>query len=89
MDKRYTPKTFGMRYKDFSPILASQVRLTKNCKGYETFREEVKILRETRSGCGKASIDFYSEIFKRMRMFKNYKWHNIKIKHTKLLVQVS
>ena len=56
MDKRYIPRTFGMRYKDFSPILASQVRLTKNCKGYEIFKEEVKLLRETKSGCGIASI---------------------------------
>ena len=55
--KSYTPRTFGMRYKEFSPILASQVRLAKRCKGYDAFREDVKILRETRSGCGKiASI---------------------------------
>lgn len=55
-EKIYRSRTYGMRYKDYSPILASQVRLVKNCKGYEAFKEDVKLLRETRSNCGKPSI---------------------------------
>ncbi len=73
MDKRYMPRTFGMRYKEFSPILASQVRLVKDCKGYEAFKEDVKILREARSNCGKASI--FADHF--MKMICNAKKKNL------------
>ena len=73
MDKRYMPRTFGMSYEEFSSILASQVRLVKDCKGYEDFKEDVKILRETRSNCGKASI--FANHF--MKMICNAKKKNL------------
>lgn len=54
--KEYKDVTFGMRYKEFSKILSRKMMLAKDCKGYELFKADVKILRDNRSNCGKASL---------------------------------
>lgn len=54
--KEYKDITYGMRYKEFSKILSRKMMLVKDCKGYEDFKADVKILRESRSNCGKVSL---------------------------------
>lgn len=52
----YKDKVYKMRYKEFSKILSRRLMEVKECKGYEAFKEDVKILREIRSNCGRASL---------------------------------
>lgn len=54
--KEYKDVTYGMRYKEFSKILSRKMMLVRDCKGYEDFKADIKLLRETRSNCGKPSL---------------------------------
>ena len=54
--KEYKDVTYGMKYKEFSKILSRKMMLVKNCKGYEKFKADIKILRESRENCGKVSL---------------------------------
>lgn len=48
--------TYGMQYKEYSPILTKKIRQAKNCAGYKDFLEDVSILRKTRKNCGMPTI---------------------------------
>lgn len=54
--KEYKDVTYGMRYKEFSKILSRKMMLVKDCKGYEKFKADIKILRECRENCGNATL---------------------------------
>ena len=54
--KEYKDVTYGMRYKEFSKILSRKMMIVRDCKGYEDFKADIKLLRETRSNCGKPSL---------------------------------
>lgn len=54
--KRYKDVTYGMKYKEYSKILSRKMMLVKDCKGYELFKADIKILRENRSNCGNVSL---------------------------------
>ena len=52
----YVDRVYGMRYKQFSKVLSRRMMEVRNCKGYEDFKADIKILRNARSNCGKASL---------------------------------
>ena len=54
--KEYKDVTYGMKYKEFSKILSRKMMLVKDCKGYEKFKADIKILRDSREICGKATL---------------------------------
>lgn len=54
--KEYKDVTYGMKYKEFSKILSRKMMLVKDCKGYEKFKADIKILRDSREKCGKATL---------------------------------
>lgn len=52
----YKDRVYGMKYKEFSKILSRRMMEAKHCKGYEDFKADIKIIRNARSNCGKASL---------------------------------
>lgn len=52
----YVDRVYGMRYKQFSKVLSRRMMEVRDCKGYEDFKADIKILRNARSNCGKASL---------------------------------
>lgn len=48
--------TYGMRYKEYSPILTKKIREAKDCIGYKDFLSDITLLRKTRKNCGMATI---------------------------------
>lgn len=54
--KEYKDVTYGMKYKEFSKLLSRKMILVKDCKGYEKFKADIKILRDSRENCGKATL---------------------------------
>lgn len=53
--KEYKAITYGLRYKDYEHILNRKVYQTKDCKGYDAFLEDVKLMKKGRSNQGKVS----------------------------------
>ena len=45
--KEYKSKTYGLQAKQCIKLFNQQVKKAKDCKGYDDFIEDVKILRET------------------------------------------
>lgn len=52
----YRDRVYGMTYKEFSKILSRRMMEVRDCKGYEDFKADIKIIRNARSNCGKASL---------------------------------
>lgn len=50
--KEYKSVVYGLQYKEYVKILNQKIKEAKGCKGYDDFREDIKILKKAKKDNG-------------------------------------